>query len=167
MSLSGNGCAPSTPKLCMQTIKEYALDKLTKVNAIGLIFASFYESEEYFNAPSIEIDTTLATILPCLTNIMPPNKSQLTMEPDMYKSQTQSMKTKSLLQRMELKDPELSPLCQGSPKKQALNETLFPCLISESTKDMFFTTSQELTRKMVQNHSLNYKPTKLKVLRTK
>jgi len=39
--------------------------------------------------------------------------------------------------------------------------------VSESTEDVFLTPSQELMRKMVQNHTLDFKLTKLKVLGAK
>ena len=60
-----------------------------------------------------------------------------------------------------------SPLVQGSSKKRTPDETLFPWLTSESTEDVFLTPSQELTRKMVQNHALDFKLTKLRVLSAK
>ena len=59
-------------------------------------------------------------------------------------------------------------IAQGSSaKKQAPDESLFPWLIYESTNNTFLTPSQELMRKMVQNHILDFKLMKLKVLSTK
>ena len=47
----------------MQTVKDYALDKFLKVDAIRSIFAAFYESEEYQSTPANELDAAIGTYL--------------------------------------------------------------------------------------------------------
>ena len=47
----------------MQTIHDYALDKFSKVDAIRAIFAAFYESAEYQETPTDEVDAAIGTYL--------------------------------------------------------------------------------------------------------
>ena len=63
MSNLGNEQSPSTPELCMQTVEDYASDKLSKVEAIRSIFATFYGSTEYQNTSPDELNTTIETYL--------------------------------------------------------------------------------------------------------
>ena len=63
MSQFGNEQPPSTPELCMQTIHDYALDKFSKVDAIRAIFAAFYESAEYQETPTDEVNAAIGTYL--------------------------------------------------------------------------------------------------------
>ena len=63
MSEFGNDRVPSTPELCMQTIEDYSQDKFSKVEAIRSIFAAFYESADYQNTPSDELNVAIGTYL--------------------------------------------------------------------------------------------------------
>jgi hypothetical protein len=60
-----------------------------------------------------------------------------------------------------------SPIGQGSSKKRAPDKSLFAWLGDKFAEETFLTPSQELTRKMVQNHTLDIKLAKLKVLGAK
>jgi hypothetical protein len=53
-----------------------------------------------------------------------------------------------------------SPVGQPSLKKQVPDESLFAWLREESTEETLLTPSQELTRKMVQNQTIDIKTTK-------
>ena len=63
MSEFGNDRVPSTPELCMQTVEDYSQDKFSKVEAIRSIFAAFYESADYQNTPSDELNVAIGTYL--------------------------------------------------------------------------------------------------------
>ena len=54
-----------------------------------------------------------------------------------------------------------------SSKKRAPDETLFSWLGNDSADDSVLMPSQELTWKLIQNHSIDIKATKLKVLSAK
>ena len=67
--------------------------------------------------PQSKSTLLLQCISPCLTSMTPPDGSQLTGGPDIFKNQTQSTKMDSLLQRMETRDPGPSPLlARGLPR---------------------------------------------------
>ena len=55
--------APSTPELCMQTVRDYAQDKFSKVDAARAIFSAFFKSAEYQNTPQNELDVAIGTYL--------------------------------------------------------------------------------------------------------
>jgi hypothetical protein len=55
--------APSTPELCMQTVRDYAQDKFSKVDTVRVIFSAFFESAEYQNTPQNELDVAIGTYL--------------------------------------------------------------------------------------------------------
>ena len=63
MSQFGNEQPPSTPKLCMQTVHDYALDKFSKVDAIRAIFAAFSESAKYQETPTDKVDAAIGMYL--------------------------------------------------------------------------------------------------------
>src|ERR1700720_1206307 len=71
--------------------------------------------------PQSKSTRLLQRISPCFTSMMPPKGSQLTGGPDIFKNQTQSMKTNSLLRRMEPRDLGPSPLsARGLPRNELL-----------------------------------------------
>jgi hypothetical protein len=51
------------PELCMQTIEDYTLDKFSKVDAIQVIFSTFYESADYENTLQNELDAAIGMYL--------------------------------------------------------------------------------------------------------
>ena len=168
MSNLGNEQAPSTPELCMQTVEDYASDKFSKVEAIRSIFAAFYESAEYQNTSPDELNTAIGTYLAMFdqhdesrrisaergTRYAPGPPSEYEDEDTPAEDRTEKPRARS-------------PFTQGPSRKRAPDESLFPWLTSESNEDIFLTPSQELTRKMVQNHALDFKLTKLRVLSAK
>ena len=153
----------------MQTVHDYALDKFSKVDAIRAIFAAFYESAEYQETPSDEVDAAIGTYLAMFDQH--DSSRQISAERGTrYARRSESEHEDEDPTRKD--GPERlrthSPIPQGSStKKRAPDESLFPWLVYESSDDTFLTPSQELTRKMVQNHALDFKLTKLKVLSAK
>ena len=89
------------------------------------------------------------------------------MQPD----HIQNMKMKTLLQRIGLRDPEPDPpLLRGLQKSEPLTSRFSPGSHLNSLRiysSLPVKNSQELTRKMVQNHALDFKLTKLRVLSIK
>ena len=125
MSDFGNDWVPSTPELCMQTVEDYSQDKFSKVETIRSVFAAFYESAEYQNTSSDELNVAIGTYLAMFDQHDASRwiSAERGTKPDL----DQNMKMKTLLQRIGPRDLELDPpLHRGLQKSEPLTRLYFP-----------------------------------------
>jgi len=160
--------APSTPKLCMQTVRDYTQDKFSKFDAVRVIFSTFVESAEYQNTPQNELDAAIGTYLTMFNQHDSSWQASANRGAGYTCAPDDPEHEEDIIRATESRRPrDDSPVGQGPSKKRAPDESLFAWLVDDSTEEVFLTPSQELTRKMVQNHTLDLKLTKLKVLGAK
>ena len=168
MSESEDERAPSTPELCMQTVRDYAQDKFSKVDAVRAIFSAFFESAEYENTPQNELDAAIGTYLAMFDQHDSSRQASANRGTGYGHASDYPEHEEDAIRTAGSKRPrDDSPVGQGSSKKRAPDESLFAWLANDSAEETFLTPSQELTRKMVQNHTLDLKLTKLRVLGAK
>jgi hypothetical protein len=160
--------APSTPELCMQTVRDYAQDKFSKVDAVRAIFSAFFESAEYQDTPQNELDAAIGTYLAMFDQHDSSRQTSANRGTGYTRGSDDPEHEEDITRATGSKRPrDDSPIGQGPSKKRAPDESLFAWLADDFADETFLTTSQELTRKMVQNHALDLKLTKLKVLGAK
>ena len=172
MSESGqsadNDHAPSTPQLCMDIVQDYAKELFSKVVAVKAILAAFDESGAYKDVEQDRIDTAIGTYIAMLDQhddiqrlaaIRGERSGANYEQPEDERAQALSSTSK--------RHHSESPSTRTSTKRRSPDETLFAWLVNDEADTMVLTASQELTRKLVQNHVLDLKVSKRMVLALK
>jgi len=172
MSESGqsadNDHAPSTPQLCMDIVRDYAKELFSKVVAVKAILAAFDESGAYEDVEQDQIDTAIGTYIAMLDQhddiqrlaAIRGERSGVNYEQP-EDERAQALSSASKRRRSE------SPSTRTSTKRRSPDETLFAWLANDEADTTVLTASQELTRKLVQNHVLDLKASKRMVLASK
>jgi len=151
---------PATPQLCMQTVQDYRRDKLSKVTAVRDIFSAFRESEAYANTSQDDLDSAIGTYVTMLdqhnasrrTSALWGSRTGGAMDGEDEEDLVGTVGDKRL--RYD------SPVGQLSANKRVPDKSLFAWLGDESAEETLLTPSQELTRKMVQNQTIDLKAAK-------
>jgi hypothetical protein len=165
--LTENEQPPSTPQLCMEIVRDYASDEISKIVAIKSIFAAFFESADYEHTPSDNTDAAIATYVAMLdqhdnTRVRAAARGEISGgfgEREDLEMEGRSQSSK--------RPRSASPTPRTSTKKRAPDESLFAWAAGDDADGFSLTQSQELTRKLVQNHLLDIKSTKRMVLGAK
>ena len=158
---------PATPQLCMQTVQDYRRDKLSKVTAVRDIFAAFRESEAYANTSQDDLDSAIGTYVAMLDQ-HDASRQTSALRGSRTRGATDGEDEEDLVGTVGDKRPRPdSPVGQLSANKRVPDESLFAWLGDESAEETLLTPSQELTRKMVQNQTIDLKATKRRVLSAK
>jgi hypothetical protein len=153
----------------MATVRDYGNDKISKAAAYASILAAITESEDYEEAPQNQLEAAIGTYLTMLDQHDDARKDTarrgrgLRSENDEDSDEEHQEQQRSKRRRSD--SPEASQAI--SKRKKVPDETLFAWLGTDSTSDVLLTPSQELTRKLVQNHTIDIKATKRRVLSAK
>jgi hypothetical protein len=157
---------PSTPELCMDIVRDYGKELLSKVVAVKSIIAAFDESSAYADISQDQIDAAIGTYISMLDQ-HDSTRSLAALRGEMA----------GVNHGQESGDEDCAPAskrpCSESPgartssKKRVPNESLFAWLADDEADTTVLSASQELTRKLVQNHVLDLKASKRMVLGAK
>jgi hypothetical protein len=160
---------PSTPQLCMGTVRDYGNDEISKVAAVKAILAAFTESSEYDNTPQDKLDSVIGTYIQMLdqhdnSRRIAAGRGRESGGP--YRDDDRDLEDQASVTGSKRRYAE-SPGPPTASKKKTPDETLFAWLDGDTVDNVQLSRSQDLTRKLVQNHTLDIKATKLKVLSAK
>jgi hypothetical protein len=160
---------PSTPQLCMDIVRDYGNGNISKVEAVKSILAAFSESAYYEDTPQDQLNTAVGTYIDMLDQHDNSRKFAATRgrrsRGDLVGEGSDKDDRASAV---ALKRPHLeSPGARMLKKKRSPDKSLFAWLDSDAADNSLLTPSQELTCKLVQNHSIDIKASKLRVLSAK
>jgi hypothetical protein len=148
----------------MDIVRDYGRDEISKISAIKSIFAAFSESAEYEDTEQDQVDAAISTYVAMLDqhdSARSRAAARGERPGDVEDEEDDDPVQTSKRRRSE------SPSGRTSSKKCAPDESLFAWLANDETDDTVLTASQELTRKLVQNHALDIKTAKRMVLGSK
>jgi len=162
-----NELPPSTPQLCMGVVHDYEKQGLSKVAAVKSILAAFSESAEYEHTPPDQIDAAVDTYIAMLDQ-HDNARSHAAVRGEATAGNDNEREINEGEQQLALAParPE-TPGTTTSSKKRFPDESLFAWLANDETDNTVLTPSQELTRKLVQNHTIDLKTSKRMVLSSK
>jgi hypothetical protein len=153
----------------MDVVQNYSESRITKAAAFTSILAAFSESELYQGASQDQIEAAIGTYI----NILDRHNDTC------KQAATRGRRPKSVVEWEDSEDGDQvhsvgsKRLCSDSldartlSKKKAPDETLFAWLATDSVDSKLLTPSQELAHELVQNHMLDIKTTRCKVLSAK
>jgi hypothetical protein len=151
----------------MQTVQDYRRDKLSKVTAVRDIFSAFRESEAYANTSQDDLDSAIGMYVVILDQ-HDASRQTSAIRGSQTGGATDGEGEEDLVGTVRDKRPRPdSPVGQLSANKQVPDKSLFTWLGDESVEEILLTPSQELTRKMVQNQTIDLKAAKCRVLSAK
>jgi hypothetical protein len=148
----------------MGIVRDYEKQGLSKVAAVKSILAAFSESAEYKHTPPDQIEAAVDTYIAML------DQHDNTQSHAAVRGETSGGSNNAHGINEGERQPVLAPACPESPgtntssKKRFPDESLFAWLANDETDSTVLTLSQELTWKLVQNHTIDLKTSKPMVL---
>ena len=162
-----NEQAPTTPQLCMEIVQDYEKGAYSKVLAIKNIIEAFTKSDAYQNISPDETDTAVETYLAMLDQHSSSRTIAATQGTHISFTHDLSDKEEEYDNRSSFSGSKRgraeSQGTKKSSKKRTPDESLYAWK-TEDDDEAVLTPSQELTRKMVLNQTIDIKSTKLVVL---
>ena len=156
-----NHRSPSTNKLCVKLIEEFTNRTVSKDKAIQESINAFQESDAHDGISAVQIETTMSTYITMLDqvgasqqNAAEWGRGQHMGSPDQQSEDSRGMNWVSSTELNQT--PEL----EMSMGRRVINEGFFTWTREEDSEINLLATSQELTRKLVHNHTVDIKITK-------
>ena len=155
-----NHRSPSTNELCSKLIEEFTNGRILKDEAIQEIVNTFQESDTHDGVSTVQIQMAISTYIAMLDqavtsrqNAAKRGRAQLMGPPDQRSEDSRGTNRASTIK------PNRTPEPETSMGRRIVDEGLFTWTREEDSEVNTLTPSQELTRKLVRNHTVDIKIT--------